>query len=103
MRNKEKRKRHGEGKKRNNKQRAGKEKPKRWGRGKKHRKRPLSTQTLPTESISGRINFGKEYSMIIPTKLFPPELFSPRLPKSLACKSVKFVSQSVIITEKILR
>ena len=27
-----------------------------------------------------------------------PELFLPRLPKSLACKSVKFVSQSVIIT-----
>ena len=32
-----------------------------------------------------------------------PELFLPRLPKSLACKSVKFVSQSVIITEKTLR
>ena len=36
------------------------------------------------------------------TKMFP-ELFLPRLPKSLACKSVKFVSQSVMITEKILR
>ena len=38
----------------------------------------------------------------LPTKMFPA-LFLPRLPKSLACKSVKFVSQSVIITEKILR
>ena len=25
---------------------------------------PLSTQTLPTEKKSGRINFGKDYSMI---------------------------------------
>ena len=33
------------------------------------------------------------------TKMFP-EVFLPRLPKSLVCKSVKFVSQSVIITEK---
>ena len=38
----------------------------------------------------------------LPTKMFP-ELFLPRLPKSLAGKFVKFVSQSVIITEKFLR
>ena len=61
----------------------------------------LSTQTLPTEESLGELTSVK-ITAWLPTKMFP-DLFLARLPKSLACKSVKFVSQSVIITEKILR
>ena len=62
---------------------------------------PFSTQTLPTAKILGEL-ISVKITAWLPTEMFP-ELFLPRLPKSLARKSVKSVSQSVIITEKILR
>ena len=65
-----------------------------------------SKNTIVHANITDRkkfwgMNFGKDYSMI--TDLNVSRSIFAKITESLARKSVKFVSQSVIITEEILR